>query len=385
MNINEIITELKQNHFFENIPEGYNVRSREYEYSNYIQQINPIKLPQNLYNFEEFILIDNGDIEFPEIEISDIKGKINEEGIEALAWYRSFHWNPPEKWGIYILEKGIYYIAQTTFSIIKKISKSGRPFNTLDFIQQGFKLLFLHEFFHFITDIAAVLLEMGNSLRHRNYAPYIENVYMKPNYPNEPMEEALANAFAFKKFRSAKIRMQLRGFMRTQPSGYSAFEEHLTKKQFLIGRRELGTSIRNGNSRNKYIPLETLFNSYPHDLNFSDVPIYIVQTIRDPKYIIRFIDTIKRSEIVESDNFKRNWKRLRLPIRIIKKYQKALEMLEFNAHHSGLRLKKIKGCDNVFTFRVDDNYRVSLKNENGQWILLKIGKHDQVNNNPGGC
>ena len=46
--------------------------------------------------------------------IGDLQG-VTTEGIDFLAWYRSFHWIPLKSRG-YILDKGVYYLAKVIFS-----------------------------------------------------------------------------------------------------------------------------------------------------------------------------------------------------------------------------------------------------------------------------
>ena len=252
----------------------------------------------------------------------------------------------------------------------------------LDLLQQSFRLLFLHEFFHFITDIAATTLEMGNLSAHPYYAQYVKSVYMQPSNKNEPIEEALANAFTYNRFQGWAVRRELRKFMRNQPLGYSAFEQYIGKNDFTHGRRVLGTCIRDGSYNIRGIPpLETLFDCYRRDINFGDVPIYIVSTIKDSRYLMRFIKSIPQSALVQSAAFKRDLQQL--PPDVFKKYKKALEMLEYNVRHRGLKFEKIKGCDTVFTVRIDRNYRLSMRPLNGNWELLRIAKHDEVYINPG--
>ena len=228
MNVDEIISELRERQMIGEIPQEHHVHRREHEYSNRIAQSEPNYssdheregggASRRFPNVEDHIWIPEGDIrEFPDVDVEDIERRVVEEGTDILAWYRSFHWDPPNRWGIYILDKGVYYLAQNVFRNVRQISSHGRPFNTLDLLQQGFRLLFLHEFFHFVTDIAASTLEVGASFRSRYYADYIANVYMQPLNTSEPIEEALANAFAYNRFQGSDIRRQLRSFMSNQP------------------------------------------------------------------------------------------------------------------------------------------------------------------------
>lgn len=96
---------------------------------------------------------------------------------------------------------------------------------------------------------------------------------------------------------------------------------------------------------------------------------------------MRLIISIPQSAIVQSTTFKKDIQQL--PPDILQKYQKALRMLEYSVRHRGLKFEKIKGCDTVFTVRIDKNYRLSMRPLNGKWELLRIAEHDEVYRNPG--
>lgn len=381
MNVEEILRELRESRFIGEMPPEHHVWRREREYEGFLEKKSESNYLIHVDNPEDFVLIQNGDIEFPDVGAETVERKLAEEGIDLLAWYRSFHWNPPERWGIYIVDRGVYYLAQKVFQPVQ-MSFYDRPFNTLDLLQQSFRLLFLHEFFHFITDVAASAIEVSTR-RVPHYINYVKNVYLKPTVTNEyePIEEALANAFAYRKFlntpgeKRKQLRKQLRDFMKNQPNGYRAFDRYLGEK-FSYGLRELGTCIRDGWPNGGAAPLEVLFDCHHHNLSFKDVPVYIVQTIKDPPHIMTFINSIPRSAILESNTFKRDLKKL--PPEIMEKYRKTLRLLEYNIHHGSLKFEKIKGCDNVFTVRVDRNYRLSMRPIDGKWELLRIARHDEI-------
>jgi len=397
MNVNELIPELEYHGLVGIIPDGHPTWRREQEHSKehgkLIEKIEPFFVPSPEIdhgkgfpknpNFGAFICIPEGDIKLPEIDIDGIKGKVAEEGIEALAWYRSFHWEPLERWGIYIWDKGIYYIAFQVLRGVTRVSRFGRSFNTLDLLQQSFKLLFLHEFFHFITDLAATILEMGNPQPKPCYIPYVKNVYMRPRDSNEPIEEALANAYALNKVIGLGIRSQLCIFMKNQPNGYSAFDQYMRKDDFTYGRRLLGTCIRDGIYGGGDAPLEMVFDCNYREVGFGDVPIYIVQTISDPRYAIHFIPSIPKATLVLTDRFRDDLQNL--PPKIRKKFEKSLCLLEHNIRHPSLNFEKIQGCNTVFSIRIDGGYRASLRLLNGGWELLRITNHEELYRNPGGC
>lgn len=135
--------------------------------------------------------------------IAGLAARIEGEGTDALAWYEPFHFNGDNHWGIYIRLTGIEYIVQR---VLLRQSRLGEPkidscrvTPHIDLLRQiAFAFLFYHERFHFDTEAASSILEIangGNSPPY--YARYCSNVYAKPAYPDEPLEEALANARAF--------------------------------------------------------------------------------------------------------------------------------------------------------------------------------------------
>jgi hypothetical protein len=109
MNVNEIIDELRQHQLIGEMPDGYNVRRKDEEYGRLVERTEPYRYPHQEEDWPErpsespnigdLIWISKGDMEFPEIETDRIGREIAEEGIEAVAWYRSFHWYPPQSLG----------------------------------------------------------------------------------------------------------------------------------------------------------------------------------------------------------------------------------------------------------------------------------------------
>ena len=52
---------------------------------------------------------------------------------------------------------------------------------------------------------------------------------------------------------------------------------------------------------------------------------------------------------------------------------------------NNMNFEKIKGCEVVFSYRIDKNYRDSIQLRDGKGLLLRIAKHDELYRNPGGC
>jgi mRNA-degrading endonuclease RelE of RelBE toxin-antitoxin system len=397
MDVNEIIRQLQQAEgelIGEMPPEDeYIVRRKERMYGELIDSLQRDRyaegeggetVPENR-DIERFIWIPGEDIGFPEINSERIAREISREGVEALAWYRSFHWRPCERWGIYILDKGLYFVAERVFGAFDRFR--GGPYDTPDLLLESLRLLFLHEFFHYITDIAASTLEIASGLRRAYYIEYVKNVYMRPGNSDEPLEEALANAFAFNRvpgwqFQRPgwRFRRSVRQFMKNQPGGYSAFDQYIRKSDFARGRRELGTCIfRAQRLQPGVTPLETLFDCYTRDVSYADVPVYIVPTITDSRYRLGFIRAIPRDKLDRSQQYVQDYQRL--PRRVQRKVSKTLSNLQHGVQHPGLGFEKLnsKGNNKLFSVRVDKGYRLILREvPGGRWELVTVGTHDDV-------
>jgi hypothetical protein len=206
---------------------------------------------------------------------------------------------------------------------------------------------------------------------------------MKPRLSHEPLEEALANAFAFRRLRAECSVKTLRDFMSKQPRGYRAFESYAEPELFARGRRMLASCFIDDKNPRAAPPLEMLLDVQQRDLRYSDVPVYLLATLPAAGYAIRFVDSIARSETEESASLKRSLSKL--PEHVRKKYAEALMKLETGVNHPSLNFERIRGCDTVFSIRIDVNYRLSLRRKNNKWELLRIAGHDDLYRNPGGC
>jgi len=132
-------------------------------------------------------------------------------GSDDFAVYRPWHFHA-EKWGIYTSGNQISEFAALIYqntnlaNIIKKASGSLQ--NALVHLpyQLAFITLFRHEFFHYITETAAYIMELNDT---NDISPnhYFKNYKFKVKYnktpPIEdwhPLEEALADAYSFEIF-----------------------------------------------------------------------------------------------------------------------------------------------------------------------------------------
>ncbi len=72
--------------------------------------------------------------------------------------------------------------------------------------------------------------------------------------------------------------------------------------------------------------------------------------------------------------------------KLLKKVDKALLLFENNATHPSLHNKHIvcKKADNLYSIRVDDNYRIMYFKENGSYVVdrfLSHSKYDRLTKN----
>ena len=253
----------------------------------------------------------------------------------------------------------------------------------IDLLRQSFRLLYWHEYFHFVTDMACTVLELTSSPVFRFSEEYFYKIYKNPINSNEPLEEALANAYTYEKFwrKYPGTTKAIRKFMDHQPNGYSAYSDYLRSK-FKPGVRELATIITRTHPQvNPIDSLEILFDYHRKFLKYCPVPIYIVKTLKADKYRIKFVHSqIPEKLLIKSKKFLKDVKKL--SSEIIKKLDRAIGQLSINLNLNGLGFKPLKSCDSVFRFRLDRNFRVTLRPAGGKWELLRVGKHEYVDRNP---
>ena len=296
---------------------------------------------------------------FPSIDrrIDDRVGKF---GIDVLAWYRSWHWNPPEKWGINIWASSPYYLA-------KKFDPNVKPSEFWHLVNMSFKLLVLHEYFHYVVDMAAAVLESANSFKKNLYAHYKNT--------KKSREESVANAWALRKDLSP-YKSQVKRFMRSQPDKYTYFEE-FKGQGFADGLREIGNLLAE-NDPGHLEPIEYIFKL--DEKRKSRVPIRIVPTDEIPvtsPYFLGFAPVF--SDIVESDTFQRSKRKISKGFpRIDKMITNAVDALRGHSSARGLGLKTLKGTGKI-EVRLDRNYRMRASlNNSGQFVLEDVGKHKMI-------
>lgn len=123
---------------------------------------------------------------------------------DALAFYRPFHFSPHEEWGIYILVEPLLQHCDILYR-----SFGGRlaAFNLETLMGCVLFEVFHHEFFHHLTECAATSFEIASAGFGKPkpiFNDYWECRFMRTDglgpHPDHPLEEALANAYAYNSF-----------------------------------------------------------------------------------------------------------------------------------------------------------------------------------------
>ena len=295
-------------------------------------------------------------------------------GFEALAWYVSFHYNQ-KNWGIYLPVSSIHYLNEV-FQI--------RVHSHVNSDQVSKNVLFLHEIYHFLVDLAISQLELlTNHSIYRAHKRLYKNQargFMSIEEYNE-LEENLANAFMLEEIQSSISEHQLQNiisWVETMPAGYregaktyveaskkNLENENLNRYAGVIAAKTKLNIIEQALDLTVFIPkpLESIIQQCPlHILDDTD------ETGLDAD-IVRFFQRI--DEIEETKQFKKMFSKI--PRKIQNAWLETKELVKEFIPKS-LKLKKFKGW---YSLRLPDGYRVHLdppRKEKG-WIAVKIGDH----------
>jgi hypothetical protein len=309
------------------------------------------------------------------INLADVK----RDGTEALAWYRSYHFGLSQRWGIRIRQEGIYYAArylQDRYHEYK--SSSYTDLDALDFLQVAFNYLQLHEYFHFITDIACTVAELS---QHKAlYWHYLCEVY---HQKDNKFEEAIANAYASRMMARQGVSEALKQFMLQMPPYYKEYGHWTGRRAFQYGRQKLGGLIcPNLASTSGVVPgSELLFRIDHADLDYQDVPIYMERSKAAGRIMppLRFVQEINHLEQVSKfdEEYASLSQSTQMRVEVVK------HKLQEDVQDPSLHFEKIKGHGAVFASRVDRTYAISMRYCGGDtWELLRVGRSADIHANP---
>lgn len=318
---------------------------------------------------------------------SFIAGPLDHDGIDALAWYRSFHYEPISKWGIYLLDKGIYYLAEKFEQQFDSSEKN--PENRQKCIEEAISVLYYHELFHFYTDLAAANMEI--EAYRAMYVDYFASKYSDgweksdgaPASIPSMLEESLANEFARSKTirgKSENFQRELRKFMSRQPDGYKHWQAVKHNQRWKLGLSKLGERILNDPEPiPKYLNVRALEDAIEREYEWQ-VPVYIVDTIPDD--IHRFVGIKAFNKIIISDRAKKLLRKLKNPI-LAKKVNARINKLTTTTSKFDKNLEQLNrpGWWKYNLGKSGDahgNPRMILREAGASnWVLEWVGKHSE--------
>ncbi len=273
ISVSELIQYIKENEFhLERPPQSVNRKTRYEEWMFSNNEVPPfwsntiVNVEQPFSNGPPFLspiapIFDEesheGKYRFPkdhEFDSHIIRNGVNKiSGTDALAWYRPFHMEPFEKWGITILDQGIWYIARYLADEMFNVHPTEDEMS--DCVDIATDFLYYHELFHFKVELATTMAELNsnNPFYKRYWHDSVFNSESEMLRGHAPLEEALANAYARNRTlanlsttQKSKVRIVLDRFMKLQPDGYKhAYRVIGVKSSFKKGVLELIGKIIN--------------------------------------------------------------------------------------------------------------------------------------------
>ena len=300
-------------------------------------------------------------------------------GVDALAWYVSFHVKGAQ-WGIYIPIGNIIYL------VLKIFNRLDTDFSTK--FRIAFRALHQHELFHFAVDYMSAQWEAvtGKPCYHPG-----KKAFKDPLLQYNVLEEQAANANMIRSFwggrTSLKIRNKtkfLRNFVKEQPPGYrdggkitsrSSFFEHieLLSEKYIRNIPEYNTLYLDA------VDINLLYPIFP-TIDWRYCPIHIIHNediLNIPLIDLELFRNIPR--IIESQAFKKHLEKL--SVNIQKAWEKVKNILTKTTTLKGLDFKLWeRGGTRIFSVRVSKGYRAHLEYSNTEqiWTALSIGTHKEM-------
>lgn len=309
-----------------------------------------------------------------------IRKSVLAKGIEALAAYLSFHVSGAQ-WGIYIPTSSIAYMVTRVFHRVEGSLETK--------CRLAFYTLLEHELFHFATDYMVAQWEM---IWHDVIWAAMRARTKQQATGYWEREEKLANAYMLRRLRfvarSGKAKgllKEIKAFTAQQPPGYCDGERVRTNEwdeelKFLA--KDYMTSAKFHNEVHdiflSHIDFTAFFPLTPR-IDWRYCPIHLIHDehrLVIPKINVDLFASLTGLE--EAPSFLRLLHRL--PDQTQRKWGK-FKRLSSSAVTRGMDLKRWRsGGEDVWTARIDDNYRVHMQfiSREQKWLALKIGNHSEM-------
>ena len=305
-------------------------------------------------------------------------------GIDALAWYASFHCHS-ERWGI--------YVPLSSLPIMDSLYLSHLPLPRPDRWRLAWEVLMAHEVVHFAVDYACAWFELlYHAPVRRAFADRMGSDLAKGLFPNHTrylqVEETLANGNVLRELVGRvepDAEDALRQFIQSQPSGYREGEIAesdvgfaLTAAETLRSYLAVWSSGWNIDVGNPALDVTRLLPAGPDA--HEQCPVWI---INDLEHVGLPNDAVKQLTCVR-------------PIEETRTFTKALRRLHPELQAAWLRLKDRlsvcipHGCDfkkwkpdGAWSVRLPDGFRAHLRQPlkgppNDPWLALEIGSHKKL-------
>lgn len=177
--------------------------------------------------------------------------------VDAIAYYRAFHQEPAEEWGIYIYVAKLFsYLDHLFTPLQKRVSFFTRESLLACVLFE----IFHHEFFHHLVEATAATIEFLSAAFGVPRPVYLQYRGLQfggnlAQHPHHPLEEALANAYAYnslsfvsftrRSYQDGLIRLYqklLPRYWRGEPAGYNC-AAHYIQNSYITGAAQLLTML----------------------------------------------------------------------------------------------------------------------------------------------
>lgn len=300
-------------------------------------------------------------------------------GMDAYGWYTSFH-QTGVQWGAYI---SLTYMRYFIYDTLKNL-----PAPTATKAQIAFNCILNHELFHFATDYAVAQAELFSD--EAWWWPMKQTKAFRYNL----QEEKLANAYMLQSCQRTKTELKIKGkkeiiknFTKLQPAGYCdavSVKRSDWKRELALLAYEYGKSTE-FMSDNIFLwdekfgfDWERLFPISPQ-IDWRYCPIFLVDDTKKygiPPGWLEYLSSIPSIE--ESLSFQNQLSKLGQEIR--KAWERTKRRLQ-QAITPGADFKKwTRGGSNIYSVRINDNFRVHLEGApgGGKWVAIEIGSHKSM-------
>jgi hypothetical protein len=211
--------------------------------------------------------------------------------VNAIAFYRPFHLEPVDRWGIYIFVDRLLTYARGVRSFVPLFPEVSREL----FLHLVLFEMFHHEFYHHLVESAATVLEIladAGGATFPGYLAYRQAVHDMAFswHSHQPLEEALANAYAYNSlsfisrvktgFRDALVWHYQKALFpqwRTEGPGYRDAEHYIEGGQ-VQGNAQLLAMIlaRQEHPRLEQIASAVMPSGYSAFVGKPEIPTYLV-------------------------------------------------------------------------------------------------------------